>query len=65
MAEHRQRAEWDRTASLMALVANLVPDPRRTPDPYEPADFHPFVSRPNPPEELGWQLLRAIAGKHD
>lgn len=41
MAEARQRDEWTRTASLMALVANTQRNPRKT-RPFRPSDFDPF-----------------------
>lgn len=41
MAEARQRDEWTRTASLMALVANTQRNPRKT-RPFRPSDFDPY-----------------------
>jgi len=41
MAEARQRDEWTRTASVMALVANTQRDPKKT-RPLRPSDFDPF-----------------------
>jgi hypothetical protein len=39
----RQRAAWNHTAAMMALVANCNRDPKRRPRPFEPRDFHPMV----------------------
>jgi hypothetical protein len=41
MAEARSRDEWNRTACLMALLANLNRDPKKH-APYKPSDFHPL-----------------------
>jgi len=43
MAEARGRADWARTASLMALVANTNRDPKKT-RPFRPSDFDPYAS---------------------
>jgi len=42
MAEARGRAEWDRTAAILALTANINRDPRRG-RPLTPADFNPYA----------------------
>lgn len=42
MAEARQRDEWTRTASVMALVANTQRDPKKG-RPFRPGDFDPFA----------------------
>jgi len=43
MAEARQRDEWNRTSALMALVANINRDPKKTRT-FQPADFHPLAA---------------------
>ena len=55
MAEARCRADWTRTSALMALVVNLVRDPRRTPA-AKPNDFNPYAPRPKKPILRGKQL---------
>lgn len=45
MAEGRQVAEWGRTSSLMALLANCHRDPKRRSRPFQPADFSPYPER--------------------
>ncbi|MBM4019873.1 MAG: hypothetical protein FJ288_16385 [Planctomycetes bacterium] len=46
MAEARGRDEWGRMSSLLALLANVNRDPKRT-RPFKPADFNPYeVRRP-------------------
>ncbi len=42
MAEARQRDEWSRTSSVMALVANTQRNPKKT-RPFRPGDFDPFA----------------------
>jgi len=42
MAEARQRGDWARTSSIMALIANVNRDPKKH-RPFTPADFDPFV----------------------
>jgi hypothetical protein len=44
MAEGRGRDEWGRMSSLLALVANVNRDPRRT-RAFKPADFNPYEVR--------------------
>ena len=44
MAGGRGRAEWSRMSSLMALVANVNRDPRRT-RVFRPRDFNPYERR--------------------
>jgi hypothetical protein len=42
MADARSRAEWGRTSSLMALLANCHRDARRRRAPYRPSHFDPY-----------------------
>lgn len=42
MATARRRDAWDRTAAVMALIAEVNRDRKRRPRPYTPADFHPL-----------------------
>jgi len=39
MAEARVRDEWGRTATLLALIANVNRDPKRT-KAFKPSDFY-------------------------
>ncbi len=43
MAKGRQRAEWERTAQLSALLANPYRDTDEHPEPFEPWEFNPFA----------------------
>jgi len=42
MAEARQRSEWARTSTLLALIANAHRDPKKT-RAFKPSDFDPFA----------------------
>ena len=55
MATARQEADWSRTASMMAMTANINRDPKRRTKPFEAYDFmpEPYASK-----------ARAAAGKH-
>ena len=41
MAEARSRGDWAHTAALMALIANVNRDPKKSRS-FKPADFDPF-----------------------
>jgi len=44
MAEGRGRDEWGRMSSLLALIANVNRDPKKT-RAFKPADFNPYEAR--------------------
>ncbi|MCB9838201.1 MAG: hypothetical protein H6813_02585 [Phycisphaeraceae bacterium] len=44
MAEARQRSEWGRTSTLLALIANAHRDAKKT-RAFKPSDFDPFARR--------------------
>lgn len=46
MAEGRQRDEWDRASSIMAMIANTARDKKTRPRPFQPRDFNPFALAP-------------------
>ncbi len=48
MREARDKSEWNRTASLLALLANIHRDPKRRAQPFAPADFHPYEKTVRP-----------------
>lgn len=43
MAEARQRDEWARTSSVLALIANTNRDPKKH-RAFKPSDFDPFAA---------------------
>ena len=55
MAEARNRADWARTSSLMALAANIVRDPRKG-RPARPSDFDPYAVKAEPRRLRGREL---------
>lgn len=42
MGRGRQEGEWERAASVMALIANVNRDPKKKASPFRAADFNPF-----------------------
>lgn len=42
MAEGRAESLWSHTSHVLALLANVHRDPKRTSRPFAPADFNPF-----------------------
>lgn len=58
MAEERRREDWNHTAQLMALVANvgIVKKDRA----FTPADFHPMSSPPLPPPKVPLTALKSV-----
>lgn len=44
MAEARSKDAWARTSAVMALLANLHRDPKKT-RPFRPIDFDPYAVR--------------------
>lgn len=54
----RVKSAWQRTSSLMALLANCHRDPKKR-KPYTPADFDPFAEKPKS-APVGIDALRAL-----
>ena len=44
MAEGHHRDAWQHTASIMALMANVNRDPKKT-RAFKPSDFNPYVPK--------------------
>lgn len=60
MAEARSQQAWAHTSSVLALVANLHRDPKRT-RAYKPGDFNPHVRRkPVTTAKLGINVLKQV-----
>jgi hypothetical protein len=60
MAEARSRERWDHTASVMALLANLHRDPRKS-RVFRPEDFHPYRPRLQTKHpKVGIQVLKQL-----
>jgi len=66
MSEARAQAMWAHTSSIMALIANVNRDPKRT-RPFKPSDFNPLLGgaqrRGVPLRRDTLDLLKAFAGK--
>ena len=63
MADGRSRAEWDRTAAQMALLANVNRDPKKR-RPFRPEDFSPYKdeARPKPIDKESLAMLKEQFG---
>ena len=44
MAEARGRDNWVHTSAILALIANVNRDPKKT-RPYKPSDFDPYSAK--------------------
>lgn len=44
MAEGRGRQSWAHTSALLALIANVNRDPKKT-RPFKPSDFDPYSAK--------------------
>ncbi len=65
MAEAKQRDEWARTSSLMALIANANRDAKKH-RAFRPTDFDPFAVTQKPKQKVDVSILKDIFidGKH-
>jgi len=65
MAEAKQRDEWARTSSLMALIANANRDPKKH-RAFRPTDFDPFTVTHKPKQKVDVSILKDIfiKGRH-
>lgn len=59
MAEGRGKMEWGRTSCLMALVANILRDPKKS-EPVKPADFNPYSKKAKPVMKITMAQLRRM-----
>ena len=65
MAEGKQRDEWARTSSLMALIANANRDAKKH-RAFRPTDFDPFSQTHKTKQKIDVSILKEIFidGKH-
>lgn len=42
MAEGRQRSQWNQTASILAIIANVNRDEKKRSTPFSPSEFNPY-----------------------
>ena len=63
MAEAKGRDAWAHTSAVLALIANVNRDPKKTPA-FQPADFDPFQPRPRRSSRVdrttGFDMLRSV-----
>ena len=59
MAEAKQRDEWARTSSLMALIANANRDAKKH-RAFRPTDFDPFAVTHKPKQKVDVSILKDI-----
>ena len=59
MAEAKQRDEWARTSSLMALIANANRDPKKH-RAFRPTDFDPFAVTQKPKQKVDVSILKEV-----
>jgi uncharacterized protein len=51
MAEGRAKDQWQHTSSILALVANVNRDPKKT-KAFKPSDFNPTLSQTSRPDVI-------------
>lgn len=61
MAEARGRADWSRTSVILALIANIHRDPKKT-RAFKPTDFNPY--RLDEEKSNQWEILKAVFVNH-
>ena len=59
MAEARQRDEWARASSLMALIANANRDAKKH-RAYRPTDFDPFTVTAKAKQKVDVSILKEV-----
>jgi hypothetical protein len=60
MAEASSAARWAHTSAVLALLANLHRDPKKT-RAFQPADFNPHLHRREPvAAKVGVGVLKAV-----
>ena len=59
MAEAKGKLEWQQTSSLMALIVNLVRNPKKS-KPVKPADFNPYHIKAKPKIKVPLSILKDV-----
>ena len=59
MAEARSREAWAHTSAVLALLANVNRDPKKT-RPFRPADFDPYTARDKKGEAIELKDMGAL-----
>ena len=53
--------EWAQTSCLMALIVNILRDPKKGKS-AKPADFNPYFQRKNPVQKVTMKELKTMLG---
>ena len=61
MAEGRGKMEWAQTSCLMALIVNILRDPKKGKS-AKPADFNPYFQRKKPVQKVTMKELKTMLG---
>ena len=61
MAEGRGKMEWAQTSCLMALIVNILRDPKKGKS-AKPADFNPYFQRKQPVQKVTMKELKTMLG---
>ena len=61
MAEGRGKMEWAQTSCLMALIVNILRDPKKGKS-AKPADFNPYLQRKKPVQKVTMKELKTMLG---
>lgn len=60
MAEARSRQQWNHTAALLAMIANVHRDAKKT-RAFRPGDFHPHRDKQTPTiAKVGIHVLKQV-----
>ena len=62
MAESRSRDRWNHTSAILAMLANVHRDPKKSRK-FKPRDFHPDAQpeeQPLPSSKSSFTILRAV-----
>ena len=61
MADGRGKMEWAQTSCLMALIVNILRDPKKGKS-AKPADFNPYFQRKKPVQKVTMGELKTMLG---
>ena len=59
MAEGRGKMEWAQTSCLMALIVNILRDPKKGKS-AKPIDFNPYFQRKKPVQKVTMKELKTM-----
>lgn len=59
MADGRGKMEWAQTSNLMAMIVNVMRDPKKT-KAVKPADFNPYFQKQKPVMRVTMAQLKGM-----